>query len=174
MAKPLLMGISAQFLTHTSAFNLGKELIGALQNDDQCAVVKILTHSPADLGCISAAALGQAFIICIQKKLDFREILKLRNARDIPANGQWGLGAALIETIRLQNPYSLECIQAHPNFKNIDANGAWGLGSALEVHIGVLNEGCTAEAGLPDSNPAYLNLIIGHPHANQINFHDVI
>ena len=50
----------------------------------------------------------------------------------------------------------------------------WGLDQALEVYIGILHEDRTAQAGPPDPNPAYLNSIIGHPHANQIQFQHAI
>lgn len=166
MAKPLIM--RAQFIPSIHILDLGQQLIRALLNDDRCYVENILSSSQVELDRISAVDFGQAFIICIQRKLDFyyEEIFKLRNARDIPANGQWGLGSALVETARIQNPYSLQWIQGHPNFNHIDANGAWGLGSALEVYLQVIQGGLL--------NPAYLNTIIGHPNANQIQFQNVI
>ena len=103
MANPLGMGVNAQFIPPINALNLGQQLITALQNDNHQAVENILIHPQVNL--ISAADLGQAIIICIAESLEYYvEIFDLPNAQQIPANGQWGLGSALVETARIQDP----------------------------------------------------------------------
>ncbi len=146
--------------------NLGQQLIAALQDGKNQEIDNILRNPHINL--ISVEDLGRAFIICVQQT-HFGKIFHLPNLQQIPANGQWGLGHALLKAVETQNHDSLRLIQDLPSYNAIGANGTWGLGQALKDCIQKLLQQ-RSMLDLPSPDPEFFHAIVEHPHANQIQF----
>lgn len=151
---------------------LGNQLINAIYHASidaaHKATIKQILSSPT-AHQISSVDLGNALALSIQYFKDeyYDSILELPLAQSIPANGQGSIGHALVLACRLKDPDILEALKNHPMFLHISPNGQWGLGEALEAYLNAFIE---ERPSADDPDPRYLQAIIFHVQAAQINY----
>lgn len=174
MANPIQSNIANfQAISQLGYQTLGRQLIEALEHENDHALRNIF-QQPGING-LPAEVLGCAFVKSIQKGYDnyFDRIFELPNAINIVPDGRWGLGHALIEIVKRQDPDALLMLQSHAHFNSILPNSPWGLSQALLEHINVLIRERYSGGiyyGPPDPDSSYLRAIVGHASAREISF----